>query len=166
MLTSTGARATSARERSARGGQECILPREMYPPFKIHLGYIPDTMYLNPQIYMTQKTHSRYMLDTYGIHRDTSRYVSRALLAAALGYALGRLLGPRMYPACIPHVSYVEKDGSCANLDPKGLAVGSAIPEWAHKCSVFLVAFSATPPILMYGNCTVDPKGTQRGVGL
>ena len=37
----------------------CIL---LYDTFRIHLGYIQDTMYLNPQIHDTQ--------DTFTIHRD------------------------------------------------------------------------------------------------
>ena len=50
--------------------------------FKIHLGYIhdtfQDTMYLNPQIHVTQ--------DTLMIHVGYIRgYVSRALLAALAG---------------------------------------------------------------------------------
>jgi hypothetical protein len=58
----------------------CILPRGMYPPSKIHLGYISDTMYLVFQIHDTQDTfkiHSGYVWD---ISRYTSRYVSRAYL--------------------------------------------------------------------------------------
>ena len=73
----------------------------MYPPFKIHLGYIPDTMYLNPQIYMTQKTHSRYMLDTYGIHRDTYQ---DTYLEPYLRPRWDTRLGDSLGPACIPHV--------------------------------------------------------------
>ena len=55
---------------------KCILPRDMYmyPSLryiKINLGYIQDTMYLNPQIHGTQDTltiHVGYI----GIHvRDT-----------------------------------------------------------------------------------------------
>ncbi len=91
----------------------CILPRGMYPPSKIHLGYmsISDTMYLVFQIHDTQDTfkiHSGYVWD---ISRYTSRYVSRANLEP---YLRPRLDTPKVppryvscmyiYPLCIPHV--------------------------------------------------------------
>ena len=68
----------------------CILPRGMYPPSKIHLGYISDTMYLVFQIHDTQ--------DTFKIHSGTYGI-----------YVLHVHLSP-MYPACIPHVSRMYLD--------------------------------------------------------
>jgi hypothetical protein len=88
----------------------CILPRGMYPPSKIHLGYISDTMYLVFQIHDTQDTfkiHSGYVWD---ISRYTSRYVSRANLEPYLRPRLDTPKPPRyvscmyIYPLCIPHV--------------------------------------------------------------
>ena len=92
----------------------CILPRGMYPPSKIHLGYISDTMYLVFQIHDTQDTfkiHSGYVWD---ISRYTSRYVSRAILEPYLRPRLDTPKPPRyvscmyIYPLCIllciPHV--------------------------------------------------------------
>ena len=99
----------------------CILPRGMYPPSKIHLGYISDTMYLVFQIHDTQ--------DTFKIHSgyiwDTSRYTSRDIkirvsrmssptCRAALGYPqTPEIRVPHvspMYSACILHVSRMYLD--------------------------------------------------------
>ena len=62
---------------------------------------------------MTHKIQSRYMSDTYGIHRDTHQdtYLEPYTLATALGYPqTPEIRVPhvsRMYPACIPYVSWL-----------------------------------------------------------
>ena len=76
--------------------------------FKIHLGYIhdtfQDTMYLNPQIHVTQDTltiHVGYI----GIHsriRISSPTCGRAWMRAGTNLRYMYLI---MYLGCIPHVS-------------------------------------------------------------
>ena len=58
---------------------------------------------------MTHKIQSRYMSDTYGIHKDTQQEKQDTYLEPYLRPRLDTPKTPRyvscMYPVCIPHVS-------------------------------------------------------------
>jgi hypothetical protein len=60
---------------------------------------------------MTHKIQSRYMSDTYGIHRDTHQdtYLE-PYLRPRLDTPKPPRYVSRMYPACIPHVSRMYLD--------------------------------------------------------
>ena len=141
----------------------CILPRGMYPPSKIHLGYISDTMYLVFQIHDTQDTfkiHSGYVWD---ISRYTSRYVSRANLEPYLRPRLDTPKPPRyvscmyIYPLCIPHVFrmypaciLITSEDTCishvSRMYPACLLHIRYISLWMHLRYMYLIMYFGCIP--------------------